>query len=122
LRYDSASQMASRTLSRPTVLHGTELPEGAQVLIVPASGNRDDAVFPDPDRYDLNPDTSQLITFGAGPHYCLGAALARMEMRVALEEMATVVADYEIDWSGVRRVHSPHQRGFATLPCEVTRR
>jgi cytochrome P450 len=119
LRYDSASQMTSRTVTRPTVLHGTKLPEGAQVLILPASANRDERVFPDPDRYDLDRDTSSLISFGAGPHYCLGAALARLEMRVALEEIGALVADYEIDLAGVRRVHSPHQRGFATLPCEV---
>jgi cytochrome P450 len=122
LRYDSASQMTSRTLTRPTVLHDTELPEGSQVLILPASGNRDGRIFPDPDRFDLDRDTSQLISFGAGPHYCLGAALARLEMRIALEEIAAVVSDYEIDGSGLRRIHSPHQRGFATLPSEVSHR
>jgi cytochrome P450 len=122
LRYDSASQMTSRTLNRPTVLHGTELPEDAKVLILPASANRDERVFPDPDRYDLDRDTSRLISFGAGPHYCLGAGLARLEMRVALEEIAALVSDYEIDMTGTRRVHSPHQRGFATLPCEVSHR
>lgn len=122
LRYDSASQMTSRTLTRPTVLHGTELPADAQILVLPASANRDGRVFPDPDRLDLDRDTSRLISFGAGPHYCLGAALARLEMRIALEEVAAVVADYEIDPAGIRRVHSPHQRGFATLPTTVTHR
>jgi cytochrome P450 len=120
LRYDSASQMTSRTVARPTVLHDTELPENALVLILPAAANRDHRVFADPDRFDLDRDTSRLISFGAGPHHCLGAALARLEMRVALEEMAALVSDYEIDLAGARRIHSPHQRGFATLPCEVT--
>ena len=120
LRYDSASQMTSRTLTAPTVVHGVELPENALVLILPASANRDERVFPDPDRFDLDRDTSRLISFGAGPHHCLGAALARLEMKVALEEIAALVSDYEIDPAGTRRVHSPHQRGFATLPCEVT--
>jgi cytochrome P450 len=122
LRFDSASQMTSRTLTRPTVLHDTELPEDAQVLILPASANRDARVFPDPDRFDLERDTSRLISFGAGPHYCLGAALARLEMRIALEEIAAMVSDYEIDPAAIRRVHSPHQRGFATLPTTVSHR
>lgn len=122
LRYDSASQMTSRTLTRPTVLHDTHLPQDAQVLILPASANRDERVFPDPDRYDLDRDTSSLISFGAGPHFCLGGALARLEMRVALEEISALISDYEIDMAGARRVHSPHQRGFATLPCEVSHR
>ncbi len=122
LRYDSASQMTSRTLTRDTVLHGTALPEGAQVLVLPASANRDDRVFPDPDHFDLDRDAGPLISFGAGPHHCLGAALARLGMRVALEEIAALVSDYEIDPARVRRVHSPHQRGFASLPCEVVHR
>lgn len=122
LRYDSASQMTSRTLNRPAVLHDTELPEGSQVLLLPASANRDERVFQDPDRFDLDRDTSQLISFGAGPHYCLGAALARLEMRIVLDEIAAVVSDYEIDVAGIRRVHSPHQRGFATLPSAVSHR
>lgn len=122
LRYDSASQMTSRTLTRATVLHDIELPEGSQVLILPASANRDERVFTDPDRFDFDRDHSALISFGAGPHFCLGAALARLEMRIVLEEIAALVSDYELDPAGVRRVHSPHQRGFATLPTTVTHR
>lgn len=122
LRFDSASQMMARTLTEDTVLHGTCMPEGARVALLPASANRDERVFPDPDRYDLGRDTSQMIAFGHGPHHCLGAALARLEIRVALEEIGTVVSGYEIDMAGARRVHSPHQRGFAALPCTLNRR
>lgn len=122
LRYDSASQMTARTLTEDTVLHGTELKAGARVAILPASGNRDRRVFPDPDRYDLDRDTSKLISFGHGPHHCLGSALARLEMAIALEETGALVSAYEIDIDRARRVHSPHQRGFASLPGAVTRR
>ena len=122
LRYDSASQMTARTLAVDTVLHGTRLPAGARIAILPASANRDELVFPDPDRYDLDRDTGRLLSFGQGPHHCLGAALARLEMSIALEEIGALVASYEIDMAGARRVHSPHQRGFASLPCEVTHR
>jgi len=63
-----------------------------------------------------------MISYGHGPHHCLGAALAGLEMRVALDEIGVLVSGYEIDMANARRVHSPHQRGFACLPCEVTYR
>jgi cytochrome P450 len=105
-----------------TVLHDTPLPAGSRIVILPASGNRDRRVFDDPDRFDLDRDTSKMISFGHGPHHCIGAALANLEIKIALEEMGNLVSGYEIDIERARRVHSPHQRGFASLPCEVTRR
>lgn len=122
LRYDSASQMVARMLTEETTIHGTTLPAGARIAILQASANRDERVFTDPDRYDIDRDTAQLMSFGRGPHHCLGAALARVEMTIALEEIGALVADYEIDLQNTRRVHSPHQRGFVTLPFEITRR
>jgi cytochrome P450 len=122
LRYDSASQMTARALTEDTVIHDTRLPAGARIAILPASANRDERVFPEPDRYDLDRDTSKLVSFGYGPHHCLGSALAKLEMTIALEEIGTLVSSYEIDLANARRVHSPHQRGFASLPCEVTHR
>lgn len=122
LRYDSPSQMMARVLTEDTELHGTRLPAGARIALLPASGNRDERVFPEPDRFDLNRDTSQHIAFGHGPHFCLGAALARLEITVALEELGRAVRDYDVDLSRARRIHSPHQRGFAALPTAVTLR
>ncbi|ASW54301.1 cytochrome P450 [Plantactinospora sp. KBS50] len=119
LRYDSASQMVARMLTRETVLHGVTVPAGARVALLPASANRDRRVFPDPDRFDLDRDTGRLISFGLGPHHCLGAALARLEMRVALEEVGALVAEYDVDEAASRRCHSPHQHGFLALPCTV---
>jgi cytochrome P450 len=122
LRYDSASQMVARYLTEDTVIHDTRLRAGSRIAILPACANRDRRVFDDPDRYDLDRDTSKMISFGHGPHHCLGAALARLEMTIALEEIGNLVAGYEIDMSRAHRVHTPHQRGFASLPCEVTYR
>lgn len=122
LRYDSASQMTARALTEDTVLHGVELPAGARVAILPAAGNRDPRVFDDPERFDLDRNTSKAISFGHGPHHCLGSALAKLEIRIALEEISALVSAYEVDPANSRRVHSPHQRGFAALPCEVTHR
>jgi len=122
LRYDSGNQMTVRALTQDTVIHGTPLPAGARIAILLGSANRDERVFPDPDRYDLDRDTSKMISYGRGPHHCLGAPLARIEMAIALEEAGAVFSDYEIDVANVRRVHSPNQRGFASLPCAVTHR
>jgi cytochrome P450 len=122
LRYDSASQMTARTLTQETRIHDTLLPAGARIVLLPASGNRDPRAFAEPDRFDLDRDTRNMISFGHGPHFCLGAALAQLEITVALEEIGALVGEYDIDPDRARRVHSPHQRGFAALPATVTRR
>jgi cytochrome P450 len=122
LRYDSSSQMTSRTLTEDTVIHGTRVPAGERVVLLPASGNRDHRVFDDPDRFDIDRDTRKMISFGAGPHYCLGASLAKLDIRIVLEEIVGEISEYEIDMSAAKRVHSAHQRGFTSLPCTVTRR
>jgi cytochrome P450 len=119
LRFDSPSQMMARTLTEDTVIHKTTVPNGARIALLPASANRDHRVFPDPDVFDLDRDTAKELSFGHGPHFCLGAPLARLEITVALEELGALVDEYEVDLAGVRRIHSPHQRGFASLPCSV---
>jgi cytochrome P450 len=122
LRYDTPTQMVARTLTRESVIHGTGVPEGARIALLPASANRDPAVFPDPDVFDLDRDTSAMLTFGRGPHFCLGTGLAQLEITIALEEIGAVVSRYEVDLDRARRFHSAQQRGFASLPCTVTRR
>jgi cytochrome P450 len=122
LRYDSPSQMMARVLTEETELHGTRLPAGSRIALLPASANRDARVFSDPDRFDLGRDSGRHLAFGHGPHFCLGAALARLEITVALEELGRVARDYELDPSRAERVHSPHQRGFARLPTALVRR
>jgi cytochrome P450 len=114
--------MVARTLAEDTVIHGTPLKAGARFAILHSSANRDERVFPDPDTFDLGRDTTKMISFGRGPHHCLGASLARLEMTIALQEAAALFSGYDIDEAAARRVHSPHQRGFASLPTTVTHR
>ena len=109
-RCSCGSRPATSSSSAPS------LPDGERVLLLVGSANRDPDVFDDPDRYDLDRDTSKLISFGGGRHFCLGAPLARLEGRVVLEELVARVADYDIDADGARRVHSINVRGFATPP------
>ena len=123
LRYDSPAQIVARLAAKDLDLHGTGVPAGAQVLLLPGSANRDDRVFPRPDGYDLGRDTSKIISFGSGRHFCLGAPLGRLEAKVALDLLvARVRPDYEVDPDGIGRVHSVNVRGFAALPTSVTPR
>jgi cytochrome P450 len=121
LRYDPSSQAIARTLTTDYELHGTTMREGDRVALLIGAANRDETVFPDPDRYDVTRDTSETLAFGYGTHYCLGASLARLEGRVALEEFQSRLPDYEVDPSGIVRVHSVNVRGFAALPIEYPR-
>jgi hypothetical protein len=122
LRYDTSSQMLLRVTRRPVELHGTTIPEGDRVLLLVGSANRDESVFADPDRYDLDRDTGRLVSFGSGRHFCMGAPLARLEARIALSELVARVADYDVDVDGIQRVHSINVRGLAALPTTVVRR
>ncbi len=122
LRYDGSSQMIGRTLASDTTLHGERLPAGSRVLLLAGSANRDDDVFPDAARYDLDRDTSALLSFGVGRHFCLGASLARLEATIALSELVARVASYDVDETGSRRVHSVNVRGFESLTTTVTLR
>jgi cytochrome P450 len=122
LRYDASSQVIARTVVDDVTLHGTTVPAGERVLLCVGAANRDGRVFPEPDAYDLGRDTSELLSFGMGPHYCLGANLARLEARVVMEELLALVSAWEVDRSGFERVHSVNVRGFAHLPSSVVLR
>jgi cytochrome P450 len=122
LRYDTSSQMLLRVLRAPIEFHGTTLNEGERVLLLVGSANRDERIFPEADRYDLDRDTRALVSFGSGRHFCMGAPLARLEARIALHELVSRVASYDIDPDGIVRVHSINVRGLAALPTTVALR
>jgi cytochrome P450 len=123
LRYDSPAQVIARTAATDLDLHGVHIPGGGKILLLGGSANRDGQVFPSPDRYDLQRDTSKHINFGTGRHFCLGAALGRLEARVTLEQLiGRVSPSYQIDPARISRVHSANIRGFASLPTTVTPR
>jgi cytochrome P450 len=120
LRYDTSSQILARTVAHDLTMYGTTVPEGDVLLLLPGSANRDDRVFPDADDYQIGREIgSKLVSFGSGAHFCLGAHLARMEGRVALEELLNRIRSYTVDESKAVRVHSSNVRGFAYLPINV---
>lgn len=121
LRYDNSTQLLMRLVANDFEAAGTTIPAGEYVALLVGSANRDPAVFEDPERYNLDRDTSATLAFGKGTHFCLGAALARLEGRVAIEEFWKRFPDYTVDESGIERVHSVNVRGFAHLPLATGR-
>ncbi len=120
LRYDTSSQIVARTSAVDIDYYDATIPAGDKVLILMGSANRDAAVFPDGDEFQIGRDSkSTLTSFGGGTHFCLGAHLARLESNIALAEFVTRVRDYELDEPGIKRVHSTNVRGFAALPVKV---
>jgi len=122
LRYDTSTQTILRVTREPVTVSGVDIDQGQRVLLLIGSANRDEEVFENPERYDLERNTQNLISFGGGRHFCMGAALARMEARIALGELMTRVSGYDIDPEGMRRVHNINVRGLAALPTTVTLR
>jgi cytochrome P450 len=118
LRFDNSSQALARTLTTDMEIHGRKLRPGDKVLLIIGAANRDERVFPEPDRYDILRDTSQSLSFGKGTHFCLGAALARLEARVSLEELRRRLPEIHVVEEGLERVHSANVRGFSAFPIE----
>ena len=124
LRHDTSTQMLARVATTDIDLHGRTIAEGDRVLLLVGSANRDPRVFAHPDRYDLqrSEPLPQLASFGFGRHFCMGASLARLEARVALEELVAAFDGYDIDPAGLERVHSVNVRGFARMPTTLAPR
>jgi cytochrome P450 len=116
LRYWAPSQYQGRVLTREAAVHGTTVPAGARVLLVTGSANRDEREYDDPDRFDIERPAHLATGFGHGFHFCLGAALARLEGRVGLEEFSALFPRYEVDESHTRRVHQSNVHGYASVP------
>jgi len=117
-RYDNSSQAVARVLAQDKELYGKRLRQGEKVVLLIGSANRDERAFEEADRYNLLRNTRASLSFGHGTHFCLGAALARLEGRVALEEVWRRFPEYDVDPDGIVRVHSVNVRGFAALPVK----
>jgi cytochrome P450 len=116
LRYEPPALQVARYVARDVELYGRTVPQGSVMLFFVGSANRDDRRFPGADRFDIHRQTVQHLTFGYGTHFCLGAALARLEGRVALEEVLKRFPQWEIDRSGAKLASTSTVRGWETLP------
>jgi cytochrome P450 len=119
LRFEPPSPVQGRVLTADVELHGTTMPAGSAVLLLTGSAGRDDREFPDPDRFDVRREIHHHLSFGQGVHFCLGAALARLEGRVGVEEVLRRFPTWEVDDAGAEMVHTSTVRGWERLPVVV---
>ncbi len=118
LRYEPPSPVQARYVARDVELYGRTVTEGSYMLLLNGSANRDDAHFPDPDRFDIHRGGGHL-SFGQGIHFCLGSALARLEARVAFEEVLRRWPDWTVDYENASRARTSSVRGWARLPVRT---
>lgn len=118
LRFEPPSPVQARYVARDVEHHGHTVTEGSYMLLINASADRDPARHPDPDRFDIHRKATHL-GFGQGIHFCLGSALARLEARVAFEEVLTRWTDWDVDYDNARRAHTSSVRGWAQLPVRI---
>jgi cytochrome P450 len=116
LRWESPVSMEPRRAPAATTWFGQPIEAGARVLFAIAAGNRDPAVFPDPDRYDVSRRPESIITFGIGPHFCLGAHLARAELVTCLRILLDRLPGLALVDSASTRIAGTVLRGPTALP------
>ena len=118
LRFESPISGIGRTLTTDVELHGQKMEAGKKVLLLYGAANRDERQFEEPDRFDTTRKPTQHLGFGFGTHFCLGASLARLEARVAFEELLARMPGYTADTEAAQR-NPGGIRGFASLPIQL---
>ena len=125
LRFDTSTQFLARHVTRDFERHGRTVPAGAKLLIALGAANHDDAVFTDPESFDIRRPQEQLaqsLSFGGGRHFCLGANLARLEAKIVLDAVVRRVRTIDVHHDRAVRFYSANVRGFAELPVTVEAR
>jgi cytochrome P450 len=116
LRFEPPAPHAARYVTRDVELYGETVPEGSVMVVLPGSANRDDRRFPNGDTFDIHRSDGKSLTFGYGIHLCLGAALARLEGRVALDEVLNRFPTWEVDLDRAKLAPTSTVRGWESLP------
>jgi cytochrome P450 len=116
LRFEPPSPVQGRHVTSDVEHHGQVVPEGSAMLLLNASGNRDERRFADPDRFDIRRRIDHHLAFGYGTHFCLGAALARLEGRIALDEVLARFPTWDVDWDNAVQARTSTVRGWESLP------
>jgi cytochrome P450 len=119
LRFEPTGHASARYVTEDIEYYGTTLPAGSAVLLLMASANRDPRRFKDPASYDIRRADGQHMTFGYGLHFCLGAHLARLEGRVALDELLNRWPEWNVDYSGIKLASTSTVRGWEKMPILV---
>ena len=116
LRYEPTGHATARFVMQDVEYHGHTIPAGSPILLILASANRDPRRYQDPERFDIHRSDIQHLTFGYGLHYCLGANLARLEGRVALDEMLRRFPEWDVDHDAMQLAPTSTVRGWERLP------
>ena len=119
LRYEAPSPVQARYVARDVEHYGQTVREGSVMVLLNGSANRDDRRFPDGDRFDIHREIGHHLSFGYGTHFCLGAALARLEGRVALDEVLRRFPEWEVDWDNAKMARTSTVRGWESLPVRT---
>jgi cytochrome P450 len=119
LRYEPPSPVQARAVTADVEHHGQTVPAGNVMVLLNASANRDERQFPDPDRFDIRRKVQRHLSFGYGIHFCLGAHLARLEARIALEEVLKRFPEWEVDYDKAVQARTSTVRGWETLPVRT---
>jgi cytochrome P450 len=119
LRFEAPSPVQGRWTTVPVEWYGVEIPADSKVLLLTGSAGRDDRVFADPDRFDVRRQIAHHLSFGHGIHFCVGASLARMESKVAIEETLKRFPEWEVPAGGAIRQHTSTVRGYESVKIEV---
>jgi cytochrome P450 len=120
LRFEPPPLQAARYAARESEWHGETVPAGSHMCLLVASANRDERKIDDPDRFDITRKPGQIFTFGFGAHYCLGQALARLQARIAIEEVVARWPEWEVDYDNAKFVFDGDLRGWDSLPVHTT--
>jgi len=116
LRFEPTGHATARYVMEDVDAHGVTIPAGSAILLLVASANRDPRRYADPDVFDIHRDDIQHLTFGFGPHYCLGANLARLEGRVALDELLNRFPEWDVDDDRSTLASTSTVRGWERMP------
>jgi cytochrome P450 len=117
LRYEAPSPVQARYVTKDVEHHGQTVPEGSVMVLLNGAANRDEREFPEPDRFDIRRRINHHLSFGYGIHFCLGSHLARLEGRIALEEvLKRFPRGWEVDWEHAEQAHTSTVRGWDHLP------
>jgi cytochrome P450 len=116
LRYEAPSPVQGRWTTSDVELHGVEIPKDSKVLLLTGSAGRDERKYPDAGRFDVRRSFDHHVSFGYGVHFCLGAALARLEGRIALEEVLARRPEWSVDHDAAVRLHTSTVRGWINVP------
>jgi len=119
LRFEPTGPHIARWVARDVEYYGTTVPRGSAMLLLVGSADRDERRYTDPDRFDIHRDEGPHLTFGFGLHFCLGAHLARLEGRIALDEVLTRFPDWEVDYDNIELAQTSTMRGWKTMPVHV---